>query len=46
MHDERVEVVAKAPGRGGVAAPIEVADQRLESLASVALADGLIEGLQ
>ena len=37
MHDERVEVVAEAPGRGGIAGPIELADQRLEPLLAVVL---------
>jgi hypothetical protein len=45
MHDERVEVVGDTSRRGGVAGWIEVADQRLESLPSVALADGVVEGL-
>jgi hypothetical protein len=41
--DERVEVVGQTIRRGGVAGPIELAAQRLESLPSVALVDGLIE---
>jgi hypothetical protein len=45
MHDERVEVVAQAPGGRGVAGLVELADQRLESLRAVALVDGLVECL-
>src|SRR4051794_3425646 len=45
MHHEGVEVVAQTPGRGGVAGPIELADQRLEPVLCVALGGGLVEGL-
>ena len=45
VHDERVEVVGQASGRGGVAGPVELADERLEPLLCVALAGGLIERL-
>jgi hypothetical protein len=45
VHDERVEVVAEASGGGGVAGPIELVDQRLESLVAVALVGGVIERL-
>jgi hypothetical protein len=34
VHDERVEVVGQASGGGGVARPLELVDQRLESLLS------------
>jgi hypothetical protein len=45
MHDERVQVVRETLRRGGVARPIELVDQRLESLLSVALVDRVIECL-
>jgi hypothetical protein len=45
VDDERVEVVAQASGRGGVARPIELVDERLQSLPSVALVGGVVEGL-
>src|SRR4051794_16888768 len=45
MDDERVEVVGETLRGGGVAGPIELADQRQEPLLGVALVDGLIEGL-
>jgi hypothetical protein len=43
VHDERVEVVGEALGGGGVARPIELVDEGLEALLSVALAGGVIE---
>jgi hypothetical protein len=43
VHDERVQVVGEASGRGGVAALVELADERLESLLGVAGADRVIE---
>ncbi len=45
MHDERVEVVAKAPRGGGVAGPLELVDHGRNPLLSVALVGGLIERL-
>src|SRR5215217_5146768 len=45
MDDERVEVVGQASGRGGVAALVELVDERLEALLGVALVDRVIERL-
>jgi hypothetical protein len=45
VDDARVEIVAKAAGRGGVAGRVELADQGQEPLLSVALAGGLVERL-
>jgi len=43
VHDQRVQVVGEASGRGGVAALVELVDEGLESLLGVALADRVIE---
>ena len=43
VHDERVQVVGEASGRGGVAALVELLDQGLESLLGVAVADRVVE---
>jgi hypothetical protein len=45
VHDERVEVVGEASGRGGVAGTVELVDERLQSLLAVALAGGVVECL-
>jgi hypothetical protein len=45
VHDERVEIVGEALGRGGVAGTVELVDQRLESLLAVALIDRVVERL-
>jgi hypothetical protein len=45
VDDERLEVVGEAFGGGGVAGLLELVDQALESLLSVALAGGVIECL-
>jgi hypothetical protein len=45
VHDERVEIVGEALGRGGVAALVELVDERLEFLLGVAGADRVIERL-
>ena len=45
MHDERVEVVGQASGRGGVAGLVELLDQGVESLLCLPLVDGLIQRL-
>jgi hypothetical protein len=37
VHDERVEVIGQASCRGGVAAPVELVDERLQPLLGVAL---------
>ena len=39
VDDERVEVVGQAAGCGGVAGAVQFADQRLEALLGVALAE-------
>ena len=44
-HDERVEIVGQALGRGGEAALVELVDERLRSLLCVALVDRVIERL-
>jgi hypothetical protein len=46
VDDERAEIVAQAAGRGDVAAPVELADQRQEPLLALALAGGLVQRLQ
>ena len=43
MHDQRVEVVGQAFGGGGVAAAVELVDERVEPVASVGWAGGVIE---
>jgi len=45
VHDERVQIVGEASGRGDVAALVEFVDERLESLLGVLLADRLVERL-
>ena len=45
MHDERIEVVGEAFGGGGVTGSIELVDQGLQSLFSVAFVGRLIERL-
>ncbi|HYB29250.1 MAG TPA: hypothetical protein VEF89_21735 [Solirubrobacteraceae bacterium] len=45
VHDERVEVVGEALGRGGEAALVELVDERLESLLGVAWVDRVITRL-
>jgi hypothetical protein len=45
VHDERVEVVGEASGCGGVAGLVELVDQRLESLLSVALVGRVVQCL-
>ena len=45
VHDERVQVVGQAFGRGDKAALVEVVDQRLQALLGVVLVDGVIERL-
>jgi hypothetical protein len=45
VDDERVEVVGEASRRGGVAALVELVDERLEPLLGVALVDCVIERL-
>src|SRR5919198_108642 len=45
VHDERVQVVGEALGRGDVAGVVELVDQRLELLLGVASVDGLVERL-
>jgi hypothetical protein len=45
VHDERVEIVGEALGRGGVAGTVELVDQRLASLLAVALIDRVVERL-
>jgi hypothetical protein len=45
VHDERVEVVGEASGRGGVAGLVELVDEGLESLLCVALVDRVVERL-
>jgi hypothetical protein len=45
VHDERVQVVGQASGRGGEAVLVEPADQGLESLLGVLLADRVVERL-
>jgi hypothetical protein len=45
VHDERVEVVGEASRGRGVAGPVELVDERLEALLSVALVGGVIERL-
>ena len=45
MHDERVEVIAQALRGGGVARPVQLLAQGLESLLAVALAGGLVQCL-
>ena len=45
VNDERVEVVAQAARGGGVAGPVELVDERPESLLCVALVGGVIERL-
>jgi hypothetical protein len=45
VDDERVEVVREALRRGGVAGAVELVDERLESLFSVALVGGVVERL-
>jgi hypothetical protein len=45
MDDERVQIVGETPRRGGVAGPVELVDQGLESLPCVALVGGVIERL-
>jgi hypothetical protein len=43
VHHERVEVVGQASGGGGVAALVELVDERLESLLGVLLVDRVVE---
>ena len=45
MHHQGVQVIGEAAGGGGVAAVVEVVDQRLEAVLGVGLADRLIERL-
>ena len=45
MHDERVEIVRQALGRGGEAALVELVDERLESFLAVAFVDRVIQRL-
>jgi hypothetical protein len=45
VHDERVEIVGETLRRGGVAGPVELVDQGLESLLAVALVGGVIQCL-
>jgi hypothetical protein len=45
VHDEGVEVVGEASGRGGVAGLVELACERLEPLLAVALVGGVVECL-
>ena len=45
VYDERVQIVGEASRRGGVAALVELVDQRLESVLGVAFADRVIERL-
>ena len=43
VHDERVEVLSEAFGRGGVAALVELVDERSELLLGVALVERFVE---
>ena len=45
VHDERVEIVRQALGRGGEAALVELVDERLESFLAVAFVDRVIQRL-
>jgi hypothetical protein len=45
VDDERVQVVGEASGCGGVAGPVELGDERVQSLLSVALVGGVIKRL-
>ena len=45
VHDERVQVVGQTLGGGGVAGPVELAGQGVESQPSVALVGGVVECL-
>jgi len=45
VHDEGVEVVGETFGGGGVASAVELVDERLQSLLSVALGGGVVEGV-
>jgi hypothetical protein len=45
VHDERVQVVGQASGGGGVAALVELVDERLKTLLGVGVADRVIERL-
>jgi hypothetical protein len=45
VHDERVEIVGEALGRGGVAARVEFVDERLQSVLGVAGAGRVVERL-
>jgi hypothetical protein len=45
VDDDCVQVVGEAFGGGGVAGLVELGDQALESLLSIALVDGVIERL-
>ena len=45
VHDERVEIVGQAFGRGRVAILVELVDERLESLLGVAGVDRVIQRL-
>src|SRR5829696_6937919 len=45
VHDERVEVVGEAARGGAVAGPVELVDERLQSLLAVALVGRVVERL-
>ena len=45
VNDERLEIVGQALGRGGVAGCVELVDEGLESLLSVALVGGVVKRL-
>jgi hypothetical protein len=45
VHHERVKVVGQAPRGGGVAALVELVDQRPQSLLGVRVADRVVERL-
>jgi hypothetical protein len=45
VHDERVQIVGQAFGGGGVAGPVELVDEGLESLLAVAHVGGVVECL-
>jgi len=46
VHDERVEVVGQALGRGRVAVLVELINERLESLLGVARVDRAMQRCQ
>jgi hypothetical protein len=45
VHNERVEIVGQASGRGGVAAALQLVDQDLQPLLCVALVGGVVQRL-